>query len=240
MQEKGLLKHWILPELGLNKKTIYAERPPGNSPEMMPWDCSLNNDLVEAVMRHVSVCSFASRDEVQKFKLTSPKDVTEAYQKLMAWGGEEDGMRRGLYVPGPERIKGDITKVFSSMHEIVIAGGSLVEKLGNQFRNGRRPKKIGANWGGKRVKGSGLKKFSESKPLHPDASSIWKKAIVKYEFAKPMKSPKVDCSVKSQSDDGCDDENKSEEHCDPQRSEAVSLEEVGESFLVSSNIEEDE
>jgi hypothetical protein len=95
MQEKGYLKHWVLPELGLNKKTIYAERPPGNSPEMMPWDCSLNNDLVEAVMRHVSVCSFASRDEVQKFKLTSPKDVTQAYEKLLAWGGEEDGMRRG-------------------------------------------------------------------------------------------------------------------------------------------------
>jgi hypothetical protein len=114
-------------------------------------------------------------------------------------------MRRGLQVPGPERIKKGITKVFSSMREIVIAGGSLVEKLGNQFQNGRRPKKIGANWGGKRVKGSGEKKYNESKPLHPDASSIWmiwKKAIVKYEY-KPMKCPKVDCCVKkSQSDYG--------------------------------------
>ena len=50
MEEKGYLKHWILPKLGVNKKTIYAERPPGNSPEMMPWECSLNNDRVEAVM----------------------------------------------------------------------------------------------------------------------------------------------------------------------------------------------
>jgi hypothetical protein len=55
----------------------------------------------------------------------------------------------------------------------------------------------------------GEKKYNESKPLHPDGLLIWKKAIVKYEF-KPMKCPKVDCCVKeSQSDDGCDDHNKS-------------------------------
>jgi hypothetical protein len=62
---------------------------------------------------------------------------------------------------------------------------------------------------------------------------------VKYEFAKPIKCPKVDCGVKSQSDDGCDYQTKSEENCDP-RSKAVSLEEVGEMFLASNDIEEDE
>jgi hypothetical protein len=68
---------------------------------------------------------------------------------------------------------------------------------------------------------------------------IWKKAIVKYEFDKPMKCPKVDCSVRSQSDDGC--ESKSEENCDRDpRSEVVSLEEVEETFLVLNDIEEDE
>jgi hypothetical protein len=60
------------------------------------------------------------------------------------------------------------------------------------------------NWGGKRFKGSGQKKFNESKPLHPDASSIWKKAIVKYKFDKPMRCLKVDCGGKSQNDNGCD------------------------------------
>jgi hypothetical protein len=53
----------------------------------------------------------------------------------MGWGRrrKEDVMQRGLLVTGPEQIKGDITKVFSSMHEIVIPGGSLAEKVGNQF-----------------------------------------------------------------------------------------------------------
>jgi hypothetical protein len=77
-------------------------------------------------------------------------------------------------------------------------------------------------------------KVQQSKPLHPDASWIWKKAIVKYKFEKPMKCPKVDCGVKSQSDDGCD-QNKSEENCNPW-SEAVSLEEEGGTFLVLNDI----
>ena len=198
---------------------------------MMPWDCSLNNDPVDAVMRHVSVSSFASDEEEKKFKfkLTSPKDVTEAYQKLMTWGGEEDELHRGLYVPGPERIKGDIIKVFSSMREIVIAGGSLVEKLGNRIRNGRRPKKIGANWGGKSIKGSGQKKFVESKPLHPDVSTIWKKAVLKY----PIKCLIVDCVVKS-------DDRKEDSDSNLAQNGDKKCEEEGGLFLVSTEIEEDE
>jgi hypothetical protein len=88
-QEKGYLKHWILPELGLNKKTIYAKRPPGNSPEMMPWDCTLNNLLVEAVMRHMSVSSFASPDKEKKFKLNH---LTEGCDACLS---EVDGMGWG-------------------------------------------------------------------------------------------------------------------------------------------------
>jgi hypothetical protein len=54
-----------------------------------------------------------------------------------------------------------------------------------------------------------------------------------------MKCLKVVCGVKSQSDDGCDQHNKSEENCDP-RSKAVSREEEGGMFLVLNDIEEDE
>jgi hypothetical protein len=78
MQEKGYLKHWILPELGLNKQN-YAKRHPGSSPEMTPCDCCLNHNLVEVVMQHVIISSFASSGEDKNFKLTTPKDVTEAY-----------------------------------------------------------------------------------------------------------------------------------------------------------------
>ncbi len=59
---------------------------------------------------------------------------------------------------------------------------------------------------------------------------------MKYKFDKPMKCAKVDCDVKSQSDNGCENE---AEKCNP-RSKAVSGEEEGDRGLVSNDIEEDE
>ena len=53
MERRGILKHWILPECGLHQDQPglkdYWHRPVGNSPELMPWDCSLNKDLQDAV-----------------------------------------------------------------------------------------------------------------------------------------------------------------------------------------------
>ncbi len=46
---------WITPELELNKEAAYAGRPVGNSPEMMPLDCSLLADLGHDLSRHVRV-----------------------------------------------------------------------------------------------------------------------------------------------------------------------------------------
>ena len=40
MTEKGILHRWLLPKEGLNAGTRYSAMPTGNSPEMMPWDCS--------------------------------------------------------------------------------------------------------------------------------------------------------------------------------------------------------
>ena len=48
MKEKKYLKIWVLPVNGLNKEKDFVRfsgRPVGNSPDFMPWYCSLNNDL---------------------------------------------------------------------------------------------------------------------------------------------------------------------------------------------------
>ena len=37
MEERGILDCWILPELGLNDCTPYANCPVGNSAEIIPW-----------------------------------------------------------------------------------------------------------------------------------------------------------------------------------------------------------
>ncbi|RHY15993.1 hypothetical protein DYB32_010693, partial [Aphanomyces invadans] len=44
MKDKNYHHRWVLPELGLNDGTRFSGRPVGNSPELMPWDCSLNKD----------------------------------------------------------------------------------------------------------------------------------------------------------------------------------------------------
>ena len=55
LEKRGILKHWILPENGLNAGTVFALRPTGNRPEYMPWDTSLNKCLIDAVMYHVAI-----------------------------------------------------------------------------------------------------------------------------------------------------------------------------------------
>ena len=55
METKGYLKRWVLPVNGLNDGTVYAGRPVGNSPELMPLDCSLFKDVDDAVARHIAV-----------------------------------------------------------------------------------------------------------------------------------------------------------------------------------------
>ncbi len=52
--EKGYKEKWLLPLKGLNKGTVYENRPIGDSPEMMPLDTSLFEDLHAGVHRHAA------------------------------------------------------------------------------------------------------------------------------------------------------------------------------------------
>ena len=53
MREPDILQHWILPEHGYNAGTKYADHAVGNTPEVMPLDCSLFHDLDEGVNKHI-------------------------------------------------------------------------------------------------------------------------------------------------------------------------------------------
>jgi len=46
MQEKDYLKQWVLPLFGLNTRTVYASHPMDDSPELMPLNCSLFQDVL--------------------------------------------------------------------------------------------------------------------------------------------------------------------------------------------------
>ena len=69
MDKEGILKHWLLPKEGLNKGTVYENRPIGNSPELMPLDCSCNRYLHDCVNRHVIYTSQLDKNGPKKILL---------------------------------------------------------------------------------------------------------------------------------------------------------------------------
>ena len=79
MQRRGILDRWILPELYLNDSIPYANRPVGNSPEIMPLDFFLNKDIHEGMRRHCIYTNRLGRNN-QKISLNTQKQGVHAYQ----------------------------------------------------------------------------------------------------------------------------------------------------------------
>lgn len=73
MKREGIYKHWLLPKCGLNEGTEYSQRPVGNSPEMMPLDCSCFSFLDDALSRHVLFTAALPFDNPNKFSLATTK-----------------------------------------------------------------------------------------------------------------------------------------------------------------------
>jgi predicted flap endonuclease-1-like 5' DNA nuclease len=172
MDARGLLRHWILPELGLNAGTRYARHPTGNRPELMPWDCSCNADIVNAVFWNCTATSHLKEDDGRKMKMTTPREISKSYLKVL--GG----------IPLSKRITEDVLKVVqNSLRKIVEAEGALVPGLGNHAgRRGGSVQALGinrSNWGGSRKKGEGkLGKTMQEMPwLCPDAKEALKEKV---------------------------------------------------------------
>ena len=87
MRKKDYLKRWLLPvnNLSQDDKDLksYLGRPVGNTPEMMPWDCSLNKDLKDAVMQHVCYMRHLPEEDERKFSLSTPKRGSWAFRRIL-------------------------------------------------------------------------------------------------------------------------------------------------------------
>ena len=133
MKEKNIYKHWILPELGCNDiiggKNCYANRPVGNSPELMCLDNSLNKDVCECFRRHVSCTQKLDRSDPRRFSNATPKEIDQSIFRLVT--PDESGV-----VPTSCRIIQDIDRVDYSLHEIMKAKGAVVPGLAE--RSGHR------------------------------------------------------------------------------------------------------
>ena len=114
MNRRGILKHWILPEQGLNAAgTKYAYRPTGNRPEYMPRDTSPNKYLIDAVMYHVALTSYLKKDEngkmdQRKFDISTLTHLARCYTRLLEAG-----------FPSSVNIATDVQKVIVSMKTVL-------------------------------------------------------------------------------------------------------------------------
>ena len=86
MKEKGYYKRWLIPQLGCNEGTIFQNRPVGNSPEFMPLDMSLNNDVQLALSLHCAITAHLPDDDPRKFSMRTPKTIVWGILRL--WGAE--------------------------------------------------------------------------------------------------------------------------------------------------------
>ena len=149
MEEQGFLSRWILPttnlyddDLELRKR--YSNNPLGNSPELMPWDTHLNQDVHSSHDFHVTSTSHLPEDHDHKFSGSTPKRMARSYKRILH---PTEGV-----APTDDRIIQDIKRIIPSLQSIFDAEGVLI----NENIKGRRFVKKHAdqkrNWGGSRVK----------------------------------------------------------------------------------------
>ena len=155
-------ERWIKPMEGLNAGTEYEGRPVGNSPELMPWDASLNQDVDCSVARHVSACSLLQPTDPgydKRFSRYTPKLQTSAYLRVL---DPAHGPHGGS--PSSSRICQDVSKFLVACCAIRDARGICVPGLGS--RQGHRAAAAAPQpRGGKRTKNSP----AEGEWLHADA-----------------------------------------------------------------------
>ncbi|CAB9531524.1 hypothetical protein SEMRO_3632_G349860.1 [Seminavis robusta] len=112
VEEKGYLKHWILPECGLNAHTpkhkrYYSQAPVGNSPELMPWDCSLNKDFDYAIDYRVLQTHRLPEDHELKFSYTTPSHGSYCLRRVYEFN------------PRSERIAHDVNQSLQHLVDIM-------------------------------------------------------------------------------------------------------------------------
>lgn len=94
----------------------YQDALPGDSPELMPLDCNLFNDVKEGVSRNVAFSFFLADDDPDKYSLRTPKLTFQAITKTINSG-----------CPSVERIREDIEKIVPILSRIIENNGGYVE-----------------------------------------------------------------------------------------------------------------
>ena len=152
MKDEGYYDRWVLPQHdtalhGIDCK-IYRGRPTGNSPEMMPWDASLNKDVHECVDKHIALTAKMDREDPKKLSLATPTTGAWAYMQVV---DPDEGM-----CPSSKRIVEDTIRCYGeSPIDIIKCQGCVIPGTTKQVGHRRanvadNPELKSNNWGGKR------------------------------------------------------------------------------------------
>ena len=157
LKNEGIFKYFILPVMGCNDGTAFANRMIGNSPELNNLDSSLFADLIFLIQRHCAATRKLPINDARRFSLATPKLIQEVVKRL--WTND--------FITS-ERIIEDSDKIYNSSIPLILAHhGKVVENCSD--RKGKRFSKIEVknnNHGGRRVKGQSCKKKPMSYHFH--------------------------------------------------------------------------
>ena len=164
MRNKGIYNKWLLPTTNLydNSPDLlkrYKDNPIGNSPEFMPWDSHLNQDLHSAHDHHVSLTRHLDDADPRKFDGSTPKRMSASYTRLLTM------------CPTSERVVQDCTRVLDAFQAVYDAKGVILDEFGE--RSGRRSvskcdEEETRKRGGTREK----KQYKRRNNLHPALDSV--------------------------------------------------------------------
>ena len=165
METKNYLGKWILPSHNLYDnldeiKKKYKNNPLGNSPEFMPWDAHLNQDVHSSVDYHCLVSKSMADDDPKKFCGSTPKRLAFSYQKILH-------PTTGV-CPSSTRIMQDIKRVALALGQVRLNDGCILED--KYMRVGRRRENAEgeSRRGGKRTKKSNDAYIPPVEDMHQD------------------------------------------------------------------------
>ena len=86
MKEVDIYKRWLLPKNNLNGGTTYSGRPVGNSPEFMPLDNALNNDIQQSLSLHCAITLELDDNDERKFSMRTPNEISKGIRRIFQEG----------------------------------------------------------------------------------------------------------------------------------------------------------
>jgi hypothetical protein len=83
MNKHNLLKYWLLPPENLKEGTRYHNSIPGDIPELVPLDKTLNMNIHASVCYHVAITPHLQNYDRLKFSFSTPEDISRAYLRII-------------------------------------------------------------------------------------------------------------------------------------------------------------